>query len=469
MRFLLCFIVFGFGNLVAFGQNVGINSTGAAPNTKAMLDIASTTSGLLIPRMTTVQRDAITTPPVGLYIYNTTTNRFDVFNGTQWVTLEYTNSNEIVVRSLADLPAPSGGAITLDPTKSYKLSGVVNISPNYINLNGAAIHGVSPLSDVLISNVAGAVLRSTDKAVHVQQMSVVPASGSTQAFNFSDATGTHTCAVLTGSAVRDIVTPSLGVGQVSGFRDVIFLNNLWDTRNGVKLTGNVGGIIFAYNIIHGISAGSAVEFLSGLTAVDVDISNNQFTYTGQTGITLNVGATIDFGRMTSNNFRGVTTVTSGFDSYTPGWQMLLNPGVPDSRSYAYAYMHSNATATTFSAINVFTKILGTTTLVTGQKFTSTNNRFTYIGKRNITTRVFVVIGAKAPAVNSDYTIAIAKNGTVLTAPTSSLGALTNNQGFQIVLETEISLTTNDYLEVFIRNNASTTSLAVSDLQFRVSE
>jgi hypothetical protein len=67
----------------SFAQSVAINQDGSAPNAKAMLDIASTTSGLLIPRMTTTQRNAITTPPNGLQIYNITTNKkyIEVPNG----------------------------------------------------------------------------------------------------------------------------------------------------------------------------------------------------------------------------------------------------------------------------------------------------------------------------------------------------------------------------------------------------
>lgn len=66
-------------------QNVAINSTGAAPNASAMLDITSTTTGILIPRMTTAQRTAIAAPAQGLKVYDTTTNTFWYYNGTTWV------------------------------------------------------------------------------------------------------------------------------------------------------------------------------------------------------------------------------------------------------------------------------------------------------------------------------------------------------------------------------------------------
>ena len=62
---------------------VGIGSTSAAAS--ALVDIVSTSKGLLPPRMTGAQRDAISSPATGLTIYNTTTNKLNVYNGTAWV------------------------------------------------------------------------------------------------------------------------------------------------------------------------------------------------------------------------------------------------------------------------------------------------------------------------------------------------------------------------------------------------
>jgi len=50
----------------------------------ARLEVASTTQGFLPPRMTTTQRDAISTPAAGLMVYNTTTNKAQCYNGTTW-------------------------------------------------------------------------------------------------------------------------------------------------------------------------------------------------------------------------------------------------------------------------------------------------------------------------------------------------------------------------------------------------
>lgn len=50
----------------------------------AALEIDSTTKGFLPPRMTTAQRDAISSPATGLIIFNTNTNIINVYNGTFW-------------------------------------------------------------------------------------------------------------------------------------------------------------------------------------------------------------------------------------------------------------------------------------------------------------------------------------------------------------------------------------------------
>lgn len=67
----------------ASGQ-VGIGI--AVPVTSALLDLTSTTGALMLPRMTTTQRDALT-QAAGMMIYNTTTTNFEGYDGTSWVTL----------------------------------------------------------------------------------------------------------------------------------------------------------------------------------------------------------------------------------------------------------------------------------------------------------------------------------------------------------------------------------------------
>jgi hypothetical protein len=65
--------------------NVGIGTT--APDSEAILHLSSTTKGFLPPKMTTTQKNAISTPPSGLVVYDTTTDKLCVYNGTSWIDL----------------------------------------------------------------------------------------------------------------------------------------------------------------------------------------------------------------------------------------------------------------------------------------------------------------------------------------------------------------------------------------------
>lgn len=56
---------------------VGIGT--ATPNSSAALEVVSTSKGILFPRLTTSQRDAIVTPPFGLVLYNTTVDELQLY------------------------------------------------------------------------------------------------------------------------------------------------------------------------------------------------------------------------------------------------------------------------------------------------------------------------------------------------------------------------------------------------------
>lgn len=60
---------------------VGIGT--ASPNSNSILDLTSTTKAFMPPRMTGTQRDAIPSPTAGMVIYNTSTNKLNVYT-TGW-------------------------------------------------------------------------------------------------------------------------------------------------------------------------------------------------------------------------------------------------------------------------------------------------------------------------------------------------------------------------------------------------
>lgn len=119
-------------------QGIGLNATGAVPNSSAMLDIVSTTRGLLIPRMTHMQITQIATPAIGLLAYSTDTIGFYFYNGAAWVPL------------LSNSTANGGWALTGNSntsTSTAAIGAAITANTNYV--------GTSDTKDLVIATSTG--------------------------------------------------------------------------------------------------------------------------------------------------------------------------------------------------------------------------------------------------------------------------------------------------------------------------
>ena len=105
--------------IIDHNGTVGVGTD--TPNLTALIDITSTTKGFLGPRMTTAERDAISSPATGLQVYNTTTNAINFYNGSSWQALGVAGSG---VTSLTAGTGLDGGTITSSGTISIANDGV---------------------------------------------------------------------------------------------------------------------------------------------------------------------------------------------------------------------------------------------------------------------------------------------------------------------------------------------------------
>ncbi|MFH2094316.1 MAG: hypothetical protein ABIJ16_01345 [Bacteroidota bacterium] len=148
-RFLVTIIILSAWCGLSLGQNIAItDDDGYSAQASAMLDVKSVTKGMLVPRMTSAQRIAITSPATGLLVYDTTVGCFYYFNGTAWSNMSYgqywTKTGNAVHLSTSTW---SVGVGTNTPTGKMEIRGDASIGIDeplfcVVNENGDSVFAV---------------------------------------------------------------------------------------------------------------------------------------------------------------------------------------------------------------------------------------------------------------------------------------------------------------------------------------
>jgi hypothetical protein len=68
-------------------STLGINVSSGAIHASAAMEIESTNKGLLLPRMTSTQKNAISSPANGLLVFDTTLQKLCISTTTGWQTV----------------------------------------------------------------------------------------------------------------------------------------------------------------------------------------------------------------------------------------------------------------------------------------------------------------------------------------------------------------------------------------------
>ncbi|MBL0144824.1 MAG: hypothetical protein IPP48_02755 [Chitinophagaceae bacterium] len=98
MKKILLFILLMPTAIIVTAQNFAINNTGATAHASGILDVNSTTKGVLIPRMSKAQKNAIAAPATGLLIFQNTPDSvgFHYYDGSKWLWLAASNSIDTI-------------------------------------------------------------------------------------------------------------------------------------------------------------------------------------------------------------------------------------------------------------------------------------------------------------------------------------------------------------------------------------
>ena len=139
----LLIVAFFLGATNIFAQGVSINETSLGPDESAMLDVQSTTKGLLVPRMNLAEMFLISNPATGLLVYCTTTNSFYYHNGSVWTEIGGGDDEDWVVDG-DDLYSNNTGLIGIGTTTvlpTHKLTIENNDDNDALRLIGPGSNG----------------------------------------------------------------------------------------------------------------------------------------------------------------------------------------------------------------------------------------------------------------------------------------------------------------------------------------
>ena len=433
------------------------------PNASAMLDVSSTTKGLLAPRMTTVQKNAIATPVSGLLVYDTDLAKFNYYNGSTWISIEANIGRDdyVLVKSLADFPAPVANVITLQSGILYEINGIINLGSNSINLNNSVLVGRDANSDQLIYFGSDAIFSGSEGGL-VQFLNLQGSAGATKLFLLNDATLTKNF------IIRDCFVSNFGsIGTIAGF-GFTFIRTMSYFNNTGGLTFSGATQIYLYDMIwNGTNSGTAVTFSGNINIISMT-GGNLMVDSGETGIDVTANPVIAADAIIRGvTFTGAGSRTNG--TFSKEWEIDASGIDTQKDDVATGNLYVTASASTvISAANTPVKMAGTTVGLNLFRVTSPiDNRLTYTGTK---TRFFSYTGSISVTASNNgkrFVFYIAKNGVILPESEQSRKIANGADRGSISLSGVVELAPNDYIEVWVENINDATNIKAESMNLLI--
>jgi hypothetical protein len=464
LLFFLLFTVIG-------NAQIGIGTV--TPNATSILDITSTTKGMLAPRMTTAQRTAIVTPADALLVYDTDVKSFYYYNTTaaSWLILSggtpprlnfkrIRAGDNLAVVLATELAAGAGAKYVLTANTLYEINGQIVF--NFpIDLNNAYLQGLDANEDIIVKT--SGILFDGTTGGSIRNLTITTPGATV--FNLIAATAVSTF------LLRDtIIANSTSVGTISGY-GLVFLSivNFSGNTNGITYT-DIGQLLLSNQAWFSNNSGTYEKFTGtfnliekqggfsnvGTGAFGVDVSTAGLTIGGDAVLE----SVVFTGATPANYIKPYTTGTYMGYNFNNSWSVRA-AGIP-TETDANAVGDLAIDYPVGSGIGVsFTNNLNPSNTVrvgTGTTISTATNlfrfstdavpyRLKYLGKKK---RIFQVTGSisfQVPGV-AIYIIYIAKNGATISQYKIYGRGSAAADIVVLPLNASTELTTNDYIEVY---------------------
>lgn len=378
------------------------------------------------------------------------------------VNVSFDSDNVVFVSDKNDFPEAVNNVITLEDNVTYFISSDVDlegdrlVSGSDTTIIGGSSENCTLTSTGLNTSTPLITIEYTTPIRHISFENV----GTAFAVD-----GTSRTVALDWTGVNFVNVPN--VGSINTCDNFIFTKGAFLNSGGLSLTGTIGTVAFNQSLFQSDSANTVFDLQAGLeiTRRFRVIYSSFVVLSGETGIGLNASATIpnEGVILDTCNFAGGGTYLNGIDYQDNKALFIKNVGITNSSEVAQYYMNGNTTETVVSVIGDTYKILGTTTNGSlTSKFTHTNNRATYVGAIS---RPFYVVATLSveSGNNNEIGVYVAKNGNILVDSEVYITTNSGGRAEAATVQTLVELTADDYIEIFVENDTSTSNITVTDL------
>jgi len=317
MKKIYLFSIAFFISKIFLAQNIGVGTT--SPNASALMDLTSTTKGLLIPRMTTTQRNAIANPATGLLIWQTDgTAGFYYYNGSAWTA--FTGGGGV--------PIPLSGWSTTGNSgidSATNFIGTLDLKPLIGKVNGEPAFYFSPtISSTLIGYQAGKDSKALYNTFVGYQAGYSNTSGNGNIFQgwkagYANQTGNYNTFIGNRAGYSHISgLNNIFIGRLAGFSDSTADNNIF-IGNYAGYSTATGDNLFLGNSAGYYSTGSNNQFIGNSAGYFNTTGLENFFEGYYSGFNNKTGSFNHF-----SGFKSGYANTTGFNNFFVGHQAGLN-------------------------------------------------------------------------------------------------------------------------------------------------
>lgn len=367
--------------LLAHAQSFSVNTDGSTADNSAILDVKSTSKGMLIPRMTKTQKNAVVSPATGLLVFQQSPDSigFYYYNGTSWLWLP---GNDV----LDTLSWKRNGNAATNPATHF--IGTIDNQPLSFRQNNAWLgRWDAERNNYFIGGSAGAKITNGRFNIGI---------GDSALFNLLS--GGRNIAI--GNAVLpkiSSVSGMISIGDSSGYNNVLGNKNIFiGERAGYANSSGSANILIGTNAGNRMPAGDGNIFIGDSTGASMTSAGaTSSVFIGdKAGSKTNAQPNSFIG-----NFSGRANTTGVFNCFVGTLSGWINQGGSFNTFLGEYSGLDNVTGSN----NVFTGYLS------GGNTTGSNNVFSgyRAGNANVTGSGNTVIGSDANLLTNNLTNAAA--------------------------------------------------------------